>query len=721
MAEIMPIADCQPEEEELGWGMRQNCINHAVINEADYTAIPGLVMAGRLPSSYDLRKAKPGSVTPVRDQGKYGTCWSFATAASAEAGLYNNKVTRNEPISTAHIVYSVYDNNTFKATSSKGNTYEKMLNSGGNLYMAASALSNWYGTTAESRLEYPATSGPVYETQLEKSLFHMRNMYVFPSPWQYTGGNWEWSADNIETIKGGVYDYGTLYVAYHAPANVEETGTFYKASTAAYYDYDSDYNSPNHAVAIVGWDDNYSASNFAKRPKGDGAFLVKNSWGNGWGKDGYFYLSYYDHSIQESAYFDVAGGTIAYNGGGGADGLVHNFSLDKLGWQSSWTLASSTGRMANVFSVPTDYAENQELEAVQIVTAQPNVNYKIEVYTNIDGSAPDSGNIALINKGGTKHISGHFQLAGYHTIELPDPTILKGGTKFSVVVTLTAASGNILLPVEAGSASYSYGVELNAGESYFGKGTSGWTDSASYVSKYGMSGSYGNFNIKAFTAPQGIKSIKATGYQSSYLVGSKPNYKDGRILVKYDTGREISISFLNPIVIATGFKAKKTGTVKIKITAGGKKTTFKVKVTNKLTFNVNGGNKLKKSSFPTRYGKKITMPKPKRTNYKFLGWYTAKSGGKKVTSTKKVTVGTLYAHWKGIKKTVKFDANGGTVAKKSKSVYYGSKYGTLPAPTRSGYTFIGWYTAKKGGTKITASKKAKLTKNLKVFAHWEKV
>ncbi len=69
--------------------------------------------------------------------------------------------------------------------------------------------------------------------------------------------------------------------------------------------------------------------------------------------------------------------------------------------------------------------------------------------------------------------------------------------------------------------------------------------------------------------------------------------------------------------------------------------------------------------------------------------------------------------------TVTFNANGGTTPKKSKTVTYGKTYGTLPKPTREGYVFKGWYTAKKGGTKITSSTEVKLTARQTLYAHWK--
>ena len=75
---------------------------------------------------------------------------------------------------------------------------------------------------------------------------------------------------------------------------------------------------------------------------------------------------------------------------------------------------------------------------------------------------------------------------------------------------------------------------------------------------------------------------------------------------------------------------------------------------------------------------------------------------------------------KRTKITVKYNANGGKVSPKKKTVYYGAAYGTLKKPTREGYTFKGWYTKKKGGSKVTFRTKVSQTKNHILYAHWSK-
>ena len=70
--------------------------------------------------------------------------------------------------------------------------------------------------------------------------------------------------------------------------------------------------------------------------------------------------------------------------------------------------------------------------------------------------------------------------------------------------------------------------------------------------------------------------------------------------------------------------------------------------------------------------------------------------------------------------TVTFNANGGSVSTGSKTVTDGESYGVLPTPTRSGYTFDGWYTSSSGGTKITSSSVVSLSENQTLYAQWSK-
>ena len=155
----------------------------------------------------------------------------------------------------------------------------------------------------------------------------------------------------------------------------------------------------------------------------------------------------------------------------------------------------------------------------------------------------------------------------------------------------------------------------------------------------------------------------------------------------------------------------------------------------KITLDQQGGNGT--SEIYERYGvgyydisksKISSINKPSKTGYTFEGYYTksngegeqmADSNGKIIVSNTKFTSNTTwYAHWAANNYTVSFNANGGSVSTASQKVTYNSTYGTLPKPTRTGYTFSGWYTAQSGGTKITSSSTVTITSDRTLYAHW---
>ncbi len=113
------------------------------------------------------------------------------------------------------------------------------------------------------------------------------------------------------------------------------------------------------------------------------------------------------------------------------------------------------------------------------------------------------------------------------------------------------------------------------------------------------------------------------------------------------------------------------------------------------------------------------LPTVTRASYLFDGWFTAKTGGDRITRDAVPQNNTIaYAHWTQTAYTVLFDANGGSVATASKQVAVGSPYGDLPTPTRSGYTFDGWFTAKTGGSQVADPSAMVPTADQTLYAHW---
>ena len=132
-------------------------------------------------------------------------------------------------------------------------------------------------------------------------------------------------------------------------------------------------------------------------------------------------------------------------------------------------------------------------------------------------------------------------------------------------------------------------------------------------------------------------------------------------------------------------------------------------------YNADGGSvspTSKTATYDSAYG---THPVPTRTGYTFTGWYL---NGKKVENTTIVKTAanhTLVAGWRANNYAVSYNANGGSVSPTSKTVTYDSAYGTLPMPTRTGYTFTGWYL---NGKKVENTTIVKTAANHMLVAEW---
>ena len=136
-----------------------------------------------------------------------------------------------------------------------------------------------------------------------------------------------------------------------------------------------------------------------------------------------------------------------------------------------------------------------------------------------------------------------------------------------------------------------------------------------------------------------------------------------------------------------------------------------------VNFDSNGGSAVASQS--VKYGSKASRPTdPTRAGHTFQGWYTSRDGGARYDFNQTVTGDvTLYAHWSVNSYTLAFDGNGGKASESSRTVQYGSQYGSLPTATRTGHTFQGWYTARSGGSQVSSSTTMEAA-NTTVYAHW---
>ena len=390
-----------------------------------------LTADAELPAVFDLRTVD--GVTAVKDQGSCGSCWTFATFASMESFLKYK-----------HSLHQTYDFSEEDLNRYHGFDLEEC--EGGTFDMATAYLTRWDGPVSTSDVAYPYSSNVLGATSGVKIRRHVQNVWYVPERSSFT--------DN-DAVKQAVRTYGAVAVSfYYASA-------YYNGNSAAYYC--SAGNTSNHAVAIVGWDDNYARTNFpaGRQPPGNGAFIVKNSWGTSWGEAGFFYLSYYDRSLSVGVSFNNAEVTSNYK---------RIYKYDPLGWTTSLGYSSTTAWFANVFEAD---AKAYKIKAVSVYSPVPNATYQLYIYSNLSGTNPRNG-VLVKTRSGTLAKAGHRTVRTFTSVE--DPPTVVAGARFSVVVKLTTPAYNYPIPIEKDYSGYSSAATASAGQSYVSQDGETWYD-----------------------------------------------------------------------------------------------------------------------------------------------------------------------------------------------------------------------------------------------------
>ena len=176
----------------------------------------------------------------------------------------------------------------------------------------------------------------------------------------------------------------------------------------------------------------------------------------------------------------------------------------------------------------------------------------------------------------------------------------------------------------------------------------------------------------------------------------------------------------------TGNNGEKITSAKQTFTSIGKSAdtpsdNFNTKINQTVSYDANGGICNQTVGYATNNSTSVTLPKPSRSGYNFIGWYTEASGGTYVgvvgdsyTPTGNIT---LYAQW-GNPCTVTYDANGGSCATPSQ-LYYETTL-ALPAATLDGYWMIGWFTEPEGGVKVGDEGGTFYpSEDITLYAHWK--
>ena len=402
-----------------------------------------------LPPSYDLRKE--GKVTVAKNQGKDGSCWAFASMASLESYLLGAERKSYD-----------YSENNMKNLVSKNypEGFDLTSDDGGNAFISTAYLSRWSGPVNESKDPYYESSA--YSPTGLPVQKHVQEVLFLPEKTEFL--------DN-EVLKRALLEYGAVYsTMYWNLAYYQEENNVYQYTKSL---------TANHAVTIVGWDDSFDRNLFTQVPPGDGAFIAKNSWGETWGEDGYFYISYYDTKIgfDENAVFTAES----------QDNYGHIYQYDPLGWIVSKEYpGSSIAWGGNVFTSERD----ETLRAIGFYTTDLNTAYEIYVYKNPVSGPVNSGQGFIAKE------NGRYSFPGYHTYVLNSGVPIRAGDKFSVVIRFSNPFAEGPLAVEQPVALYSSKAQANPGESYVSPDGVKWEDISS--------NSEANLCIKAFTTSNEI-------------------------------------------------------------------------------------------------------------------------------------------------------------------------------------------------------------------------
>lgn len=411
--------------------------------------------AAGLPRIYDPRQ-RPESLVSLKDQNPYGCCWAFSALGACEASVVAKGISTNTvDLSERHLAYYFYKKGGETGDSLGGTlgdynangTTSSYLDIGGNNLLTIWHLASWCGPVAEETAPYAGLIGNkkadetgllgmTNSTQMayENDVVHLQNAYVVD-----IGKSYE-DESQRNTVKELILKYGALTMSYYA----DKSSTYDNAQHNCYY-YDGTYKyKTNHAVQVVGWDDTFPKEYFNEghRPDGDGAWLIKNSWGEENGtlaQNGYFWLSYYDYALRyERGYTQKL--VYVYDCER-ADNYDHIYQYDgdaghkRFGKEETQIVGGISNKVektqkvtsaGNIFTASANGENREILRAVGIGVSTAGAAYTLSVYTDVESSDPESGTLVHTQQ-------GSIPFNGYHTILLEKEITLSAGQRYSVV------------------------------------------------------------------------------------------------------------------------------------------------------------------------------------------------------------------------------------------------------------------------------------------------
>jgi len=416
-----------------------------------------------LPETFDLRDVDGVNyVTSVKSQ-QGGTCWTHGSVASMEGNLmmsgnWETNGESGEPnLAEYHLDwwngYNQYYNQDLEEPYNNGEGLE--VHMGGDYRVTTAYMSRLEGAVRD-------IDGQSYNSAPEHYSDDYHIYYSKNVEWYNAGDD----LSNIDLIKEKVMENGVLAIC------MCYDGAF--MSGYNHYQPASDDTEPNHSISVIGWDDNH-----ATQAPNDGAWLVKNSWGSGWGYNGYFWIAYEDkHACKNPemgavSFIDV-------------DILDYDTAYyhDYHGWRDTLVTALEA---FNAFSTKV----NEDIVAVSFFTAENDVNYMVKIYGDFTGDELSDERVVQ---------TGNLEFSGFHTIDLDQLVSFYEGEPFYVYVAFDKGGHpydrTSDVPVLLGGSSRVIVPSAAAENQSFYKEDSQWLDFYNYDDPSGFQNT-GNFCIKA--------------------------------------------------------------------------------------------------------------------------------------------------------------------------------------------------------------------------------
>lgn len=233
--------------------------------------------------TFDLRDYN--LLSPLKDQETTELCWAFATNEAIESNYRVNNPGKSIDLSEKHLDFNLARSYSDSSPNPYAIFNHREINSAGNYFQSSYYLATGRGVVLEDSLPWSTTVSTPINAHLKNEYMVDETSMLFADTCQDNAGS------ALYMIKQALATTGAVTALMYG-------NTYYFADDKVSFYYSGLLNA-THGITIVGWDDNYPATNFETTPSGNGAFLIKDQQGSSYefGEDGYFYISYYDSLI----------------------------------------------------------------------------------------------------------------------------------------------------------------------------------------------------------------------------------------------------------------------------------------------------------------------------------------------------------------------------------------------------------------------------------------